>query len=230
MTVIEHLEALRWALIWIVAGWAAATVFSWFFADGVYAYIIHRANLPGDHVVCLTPTCGFFIKLKVALYVGFVIASPLIIQQSWSFVAPGLYLHERRLFGPVIVATLFFFLLGMGFALFALPLIMHVLLGFSVAGVIQPLLAADELLGFVLGLVIGFGLVFELPVVLYALGRMGIISSRWLWKNRPYWIIGLGLLANFLTPGGDPLTPMIMFAPLYVFYEGAALLLRLSGR
>ena len=86
------------------------------------------------------------------------------------------------------------------------------------------------LVSFVLLMVIGFGIVFELPVVLFVLGMMRIISSRWLYKNRVYFFLGLGLLANFLTPGVDPLTPMIMFIPLYIFFEGTALLLRIMGR
>jgi len=79
-------------------------------------------------------------------------------------------------------------------------------------------------------MVIGFGLVFELPVVLFMLGIVGIVKSRWLYKNRPWWFIALALLANFMTPGVDPLTPLIMFVPLYVFYESTALILKLSGR
>ena len=88
----------------------------------------------------------------------------------------------------------------------------------------------SQLIGFVLVMVIGFGLVFELPVVLFVLGMMRIITSKWLHKNRPFWFLGLGILANFLTPGVDPLTPLIMFVPLYVFYEGTALLLKIIGR
>lgn len=230
MSIIEHLEVLRRVLIVVIAAWAVTTIAAWFFSPSIYAFVVHRANLPGGKVVCLTPTCLFFIQLKVALYTGFAIASPVLLQQAWSFVSPGLYLNERRLFGPLVFASVFFFALGMAFAFFSLPLIMHVLLGFSNNGVIEPLLAADEVLGFVLGLIIGYGLVFELPVVIFVLGRIGLVNSRWLWKNRPYFFLGLGLLANFLTPGGDPFTPMIMFVPLYLFYEGSTLLLRLTGR
>jgi sec-independent protein translocase protein TatC len=79
-------------------------------------------------------------------------------------------------------------------------------------------------------MIIGFGIVFELPVVLFVLGMLRIISSRWLYKNRPYFFLGLGILANFLTPGVDPVTPLIMFIPLYIFYEGTALLLKLLRR
>jgi sec-independent protein translocase protein TatC len=83
---------------------------------------------------------------------------------------------------------------------------------------------------FVLLMVIGFGCVFELPIVLFVLGMLRIISSKWLHKNRVYWFLGLGLLANFLTPGTDPVTPLIMFIPLYFFYEATALVLKLAGR
>jgi sec-independent protein translocase protein TatC len=227
MTVMEHLEALRRVLIVICIAWGIATIAGWFVGDEVYRYVVHRAGV--GQVIIISPTGGFFVRFKVALYVGFLIAAPIIIQQVWSFVGPGLYLHERRLFGPLVFATLFFFALGIGFSLFSLPLIMHVLTGFAPSDVVKPLFDANEFLGFVLGLVIAFGIVFELPVVLYALGRMGIISSRWLWKNRPYWVVGLGLVANFLTPGGDPITPLILFVPLYIFYEGSAILLRISG-
>jgi len=227
MTVIEHLEALRKVLIVICIAWGVATVIGFFVGDAVYTYVVHRAGV--KELILINPTGGFFVRFKVAIYVGFVIAAPVIVQQVWSFVAPGLYLHERRLFGPLVFATLFFFALGIGFSLYSLPLIIHVLTGFLPPDLVKPTFDANEFLGFVLGLVIAFGIVFELPVVLYALGRMGIISSRWLWKNRPYWVIGLGLGANFLMPGGDPLTPLILFVPLYVFYEATALLLRVSG-
>jgi sec-independent protein translocase protein TatC len=79
-------------------------------------------------------------------------------------------------------------------------------------------------------MVIGFGIVFELPVVLFVLGMLRVIKSRWLYKNRPYWFLALGITANFLTPGADPVTPLIMFIPLYLFYEGTTLLLKLLGR
>ena len=88
----------------------------------------------------------------------------------------------------------------------------------------------SQFISFVLLMVIGFGIVFELPVVLFVLGMLRITNSRWLYKRRPYFFLGLGLLANFLTPGADPLTPLIMFIPLYVFFEGTALLLKLLGR
>jgi sec-independent protein translocase protein TatC len=226
MSLVEHLEALRRVLIVSFLTWILATVISFFFWQPVYHFLLHEANIP--KVYFFAPTGGFILGLKIALYMGIVIASPVIIQQLWWFISPGLHQHERRLAGPLILATLVFFAIGMGFALFALRLILGVLMKFAPPDVVYfP--AGDEFLSFVMALIVGFGLVFELPVILYVLGIVGIVSSRWLYRNRAYWYLGLGLLANLLTPGADPLTPLIMFIPLIIFWEGSTLLLRITG-
>ena len=144
--------------------------------------------------------------------------------------SPGLHMHEKRVVLPMIIATSFFFVLGVGFCFYSLPLILHVLNGFAPTGVLNYLPIGDEFIGFLLGLCIAFGVVFELPVILWTLGMLRIISSRWLWKNRLYWILGLGLLSNLMTPGADPLTPLIVFVPLVTFWGGVTLLLRFTGR
>jgi sec-independent protein translocase protein TatC len=228
MSVVEHLEDLRRALIIALAGWILATIVAFVFWHPIFGFLIHRAGL--EKVVFFAPTGGFMLGLKIAFVVGLVAASPIIFWQIWWFVSPGLHEHERRLALPLVAATTFFFLLGVGFAMFALPLIMRVLTGgIFVGSDIQYLPAGDELLGFIFLITIAFGLVFELPVVLYTLGMLRIISSRWLYRHRAYWLVGLGLLANFMTPGADPLTPLLVFVPLYVFWEGTALLLKLTG-
>lgn len=227
MSVIEHLEALRRALIIIIAAWATTTVVSFFISSQVVSYLVARAGV--GKAIYLHPAGGVLTDLQVAVYIGLVLAAPIVIQQIWWFVSPGLHSHERRLILPLIVATIFFFALGVAAAVYALPLYIHVLNAFAPSHVTY-LPDITELIGFILTMVIGFGLVFELPVVLFVLGMLGIISSRWLYKNRPWWFIGLALVANFLTPGVDPLSPLIMFIPLYIFYEGSALILKLSGR
>jgi sec-independent protein translocase protein TatC len=227
MSVIEHLEALRRALIIIIAAWATTTVLSFFISSQVVSYLVSRAGV--GKAIYLHPAGGVLTDLQVAVYIGLVLAAPIVIQQIWWFVSPGLHSHERRLILPLIVATIFFFALGVAAAVYALPLYIHVLSAFAPSHVTY-LPDITELIGFILTMVIGFGLVFELPVVLFVLGMLGIISSRWLYKNRPWWFIGLALIANFLTPGVDPLSPLIMFIPLYIFYEGSTLVLKLSGR
>jgi sec-independent protein translocase protein TatC len=227
MSVIEHLEALRRALIVSLAAWAITTVAAFFIAPQVITYLVVRAGI--GKAIFLHPAGGVLTDLQVALYIGLVLAAPVVIQQVWWFVSPGLHSNERRLILPLIVATIFFFVLGVAAAVYALPLYIHVLTGFAPHDVTY-LPDITELIGFILAMVIGFGLVFELPVVIVVLGLLRIIDSRWLYKNRPWWFIALALVANFLTPGVDPLTPLIMFVPLYVFFESSALILKLSGR
>jgi len=227
MSVIEHLEALRRMLIICLIAWGVTTIAAIFIAGHVITFLVERAGI--GHAIYLQPGGGVLLQLKVAMYIGVVLAAPVIIQQVWWFVSPGLHPHERKFVLPLVVSTIFFFALGVGVAMFALPLYIHVLNSLTPSDVTY-LPDITELVGFVLIMVLGFGLVFELPVVLFVLGMLRIINSRWLYKRRPYWFLALGILANFLTPGVDPLTPMIMFVPLYLFFEGSALLLKLLGR
>jgi len=227
MSVLEHLEALRRALLVSLIAWAVTTAASLFIAGRVIGLLVERAGI--GHAIFLAPAGGVLLQLKVALYIGIVLASPVVIQQIWWFVSPGLHPHERRFVLPMVVATVIFFAIGVSVAIFALPLYLRVLNSLSPPNVVY-LPDVNQLVSFVLVMVIGFGLVFELPVVLFVLGMLRILSSKWLYKRRAYWFLGLGILANFLTPGVDPLTPMIMFVPLYLFYEGTALLLKLLRR
>jgi sec-independent protein translocase protein TatC len=227
MSVIEHLEALRRALIISLGAWAVTTVAAFFVSGQVVGLLVRRAGI--SQAVYLHPAGGVITELLVAVYIGFILAAPIVIQQIWWFVSPGLHRNERRLMLPLIVSSIFFFALGVAAAVYALPLYIRVL-GALAPPHVTYLADISELIGFILTMVIGFGLVFELPVVLVVMGLLGIISSRWLYKNRPWFFIGLALVANFLTPGVDPLTPLIMFIPLYLFYEGSALFLKLSRR
>ena len=227
MSVIEHLEALRRALIVSVIAWGVTTTAAFFISGRVIGLLVVRAGI--GHAVYLQVAGGVLLEVKVAIYIGFVLAAPIVIQQVWWFVSPGLHAHERRFILPLIAATIFFFAIGVAVAIFALPLYIKVLNSLSPPDT-SYLPDVSQFVSFVLLMVIGFGLVFELPIVLFVLGMLRIISSRWLHKTRPYWFLGLGILANFLTPGFDPLTPLIMFIPLYVFYEATALILKLCRR
>ena len=229
MSLIQHLEDLRRALTISVAGWGVATAIAFVFWQRIFEQLIIRAGLQKSGVVFLAPTGAFMLGLKIALYVGIVLAAPIIFWQVWWFVSPGLHRHEKRLILPLIAATSFFFLTGVGFAIFTLPLVMRVLTGFAPPD-FRFLPTGDDILSFVLAMVIAFGLIFELPVILWTLGMLRIISSRWLYRNHAYWIVGLGLLANLMTPGADPITPLLVFFPLILFWEATALLLKLTGR
>lgn len=227
MSLVEHLEDLRRALIVSLVAWGAASVAAFFFWRQAVEFLVVRGGL--QRTFFTTPTGAFLLGVKLAVAMGFAAAFPVIANRAWWFVGPGLRREERRLVLPLSLATVVFFGLGLGVALFALPLFVHILTGFAPPD-LTYLPLVDDYLGFALLLVVAFGLVFELPVVLYVLGRLGIVSSSWLYRHRVAWVLGLAVVANFLTPGADPVTPLLMFVPLYVFWEGTALLLKLTGR
>ena len=227
MTILEHLQALRRALIISLIGWAVGTVVAFFFWGRILVFLQERGNL--QSLTYLTPTGGFTLGLKIALTVGLILGAPVWIQQAWWFISPGLHRHERRLVLPLVVATVVFFGFGIAFALFSLPLFLKILNGFAPPD-LHYLPIGDDYLNFVLFLIIGFGIVFEMPVVVYALGLVGIISSKWLRSNRFYWVIGMGIVSNLMTPGVDPITPLFMWIPLWIFWEATVLALRLTGR
>jgi sec-independent protein translocase protein TatC len=227
MTILEHLEALRRALIISLIGWAIGTAIAFLFWGRILTFLQERGNL--GQLTYLEPTGGFVLGFKIAMIVGLMLAAPVWIQQAWWFVSPGLHRHERRLILPMVIATVVFFGIGVGFALFSLPLFLKILNGFAPPS-LHYLAVGDDYLNFVLFLVLGFGIVFEMPVVVYALGLLGVISSKWLRANRFYWVISLGIVSNLMTPGVDPITPLFMWIPLYLFWELTVLALRLSGR
>src|SRR2546423_6909790 len=125
MSVIEHLEALRRALIVALAAWVIATVAAFFISGRVITYLINRAGI--SHAIYLQPAGGVINQLKVAMYMGIIVAAPVLIQQTWWFVSPGLHPRERRFILPLILATVFFFVLGVGVAVFAPPPFLNVL-------------------------------------------------------------------------------------------------------
>lgn len=228
MAIIDHLNALRRALTISAAVWIAAGIVCWFISLAFLAWVEHRAGLPHE-LVYFGPAGGVMLRLQVSLYLGTLASSPIIVWQAWWFVAPGLHLHEKRIALPVILATAFFFLIGVSVAFYSLPIFIGILDSFSGQGVLQYLPNGSDFFSFLLAISIAFGLVFELPVVLWTLGMMRVISSGWLWRKRLWWIVGLGLLANIMTPGVDPITPLIVFIPLITFYLGSILFLKLSG-
>lgn len=230
MSIVEHLGALRRAMAVSAIGWLVASIGCWFLSVPFLAFVVRRGGLH-QALVYFSPAGGVMLRLQVSLFLGTLVASPIIIWQIWWFVAPGLHMHERRIAVPLIFATSLFFLMGVSVSFYSLPIFLDILQSFSgPSTVIEYLPNGSDLLSFLLWISIAFGLVFELPVVLYVLGMLKIISSGWLWRKRVWWLVGLLLLANFMTPGVDPITPLIVAVPLVIFYFGAMLVLKISGR
>lgn len=168
----------------------------------------------------LSPAEPFWLLIKGALLLSIFLTIPVAIYQTWRFVEPGLLLTERRIVRPILVASVFLFLLGVFFAYLMSHVMLRFLLGLSAyIPDLQPNIVASDYLSFMLTLMLGFGLVFEFPLVLILLARLGLISSQVLAEKRKYAILVIAVAAAAVTPTPDAFSMVMMMLPLVVLYE-----------
>jgi sec-independent protein translocase protein TatC len=233
MTFLEHLYDLRKrlrnaALIFIVV-----TIGSFFFAEKYFdlltrpARVAYTSALGREPVFIITnPTEAFWVYTKLAMYAAILIASPFIIWELWKFVAPGLYRKEKRMALAVTVATAVCFVGGaiFGYVLISKPALTFL---YSLAETftgplpfkIEPFVKMEEIVGFMLAMLLGTGVAFELPVVLAVLGSLGLVTARGLWKFNKYALILSAVVGGILTPGPDVLSQMLMAGPLFGLFN-----------
>jgi sec-independent protein translocase protein TatC len=224
MTVVEHLSELRRRIFVGLFAVAVGAVAGFFFAPD--AIRILKAPISGP-LFFTAPSSAFFLQLKLALMIGLALASPVLLYQLWAFIAPGLTPRERRLALPWVPLGLIFLSVGIAVAYLILPFAVGFMLGFAIPGVIDPLITADAYFGFVTNMFLAFGLVMEFPIVLVLLSKVGIVSAERLRRNRRYVFLGIFVFAVIVTPGGDPYSPTVMGAVMYLLYE---LTIRLVAR
>jgi sec-independent protein translocase protein TatC len=215
-----HLDELRSRLIKSVIAVGAGFALCYGFKETLFEVLLRpliRVMPEGGKLIFTGIPEAFFTYLKVSFLSGIILASPVLLYQFWMFVAPGLYKKERRVLGPIIAITSFFFIGGALFGYFVVfPSGFKFLLGFG-TDYIRTLPAMREYLNFSTKLLFIFGLLFELPVLLTALARLEIISADLLKKNRKYAVILAFVAAAFLTP--DVVSMLLMAIPLTVLYE-----------
>ena len=223
MPFLDHLEELRWRIIWSLV----ALVVGVGIAFGILlsfdvVKIIERPiapYLPNGKLVYTHPGDPFSIVLTMSVSIGIFIALPVIVYQLWSFVAPALYKHEKRMVVPVILGAVMLFLSGVALSFFVvLPLAIPWLMGFQTES-LQPMITASEYFGFALTMSLSFGLCFELPIVILALAALGIVTPQFLNKYRRHAIVLCVIIGAFLTPGDLIWTTIAMAVPLYFLYE-----------
>ncbi|OGR14225.1 MAG: twin arginine-targeting protein translocase TatC [Desulfobacterales bacterium RIFOXYA12_FULL_46_15] len=173
---------------------------------------------------------AFFTYLKVSLITGIVVSTPVLFYEFWMFVSPGLYRDEKKYFLPIVLLSLVFFILGSSFGYFiAFPYGFQFFLEFS-TDTIHAMLSMKEYLSFASTLLLAFGFIFELPLVLAFMARMGLVTVSFLQRNRKYAILIIFIVAAVLTPGPDVISQLLMAGPLMILYEIGIIGARIFGK
>jgi len=231
-TFVSHLIELRSRLIRAIVGVLIVFLCLVNWARDIYTLLAAPmlAALPeGGHMIATDVAGAFLVPMKVTLMLAFVIALPYVLYQAWAFVAPGLYVHERRLVLPLIAASVLLFFVGMAFAYFVVfPTVFGFVNKFAPEGV-AVMTDIDKYLSFVLTTFLAFGLTFEVPIIVIVLVRVGIVSIAQLKDARRYVIVGAFVLAAIFTPP-DVVSQFLMAVPLCLLYELGIFMAGLMGR
>jgi len=230
----SHLEELRKRLMIAAGAWLAAFIGCYSFAEKLFQYVAEpvRSALPaGSSLVFITATEPFFTYLKVAAVAGLLLSLPIILSQLWAFVAPGLYGHEKNFALPFVLVSCLCFAAGTYFGFFYIfPTIFTFLISFGTGtGEINAMLSMGGYLTLSTRLLLAFGLVFELPVVIFFLARMGVVDHKWLSKNRKFAILVAFVVGAILTPP-DVFSQVAIAGPFIILYEIGIIVARLFGK
>ena len=220
-TFISHLIELRERLVRALLAVGIVFILLFPFAAELYDLLaapMMRALPEGTKMIATGVITPFFVPMKVAMMIAFVIALPYVLYQAWAFIAPGLYVHEKRLVMPLVFASTFLFVLGMAFCYF---FVFGVVFDFVNKFAPKSITVApdiDNYLTFVLTLFLAFGVTFEVPVVVVVLVRMGLVTIAQLKEARPYFIVGAFVVGAIFTPP-DVLSQIMLAVPLCILYE-----------
>jgi sec-independent protein translocase protein TatC len=237
MPLLKHLEELRKRIIFSVLGVLAGFFSCWSYADRIFGLMqqpiiqaLRRHGLGGG-LVYLNPTEPFNLYLEVGFVAGLFAASPFVFYQLWLFIAPALYRNEKRYVLPFVISTVRLFLAGglFGYKM-VYPASLDFLIGYGQR--FQPMITIGEYTKLFLTIIIGLGLVFEMPVLVFFLALMRVITARWMWRNARYSILAIFVVAAMVTPTTDILNMCLFAAPMVALYAvsiGVAWLVN-SGR
>lgn len=232
MSFTDHLQELRVRLtrcfIALAVGFLACYGFSKQLFDILMEPLVNVFP-PGSHLIFTALPEAFFTYIKIALVAGFFVTSPFIFYQLWLFVAPGLYKEERKYLIPIGFISALFFVVGACFGYFVVfPFAFEFFMGFTTE-FIKPFPKLNEYLGFSLKLLFAFGVIFELPLVIFFLARLGLVTSAMLRKHRKYSFLGCFVVSAVLTPP-DVVSQLLMAGPLMLLYEISIYVAQIFGR
>jgi sec-independent protein translocase protein TatC len=220
MSFLEHLEELRRRLLFSFIAIAAGFAVCWRYADTIFAFMERPLSqyLPaGDKLAYTRLTGPFFLYMKVAFFAGLFLASPLVLHQIWLFISPGLYKKERRYAAPFIIFASLFFVSG---GYFGWRWILPATCGFflETGKNFKQVVTVDDYFSFASMIILATGLVFETPIIIFFLARLGIVTPAFLMQKAKYAIVGSFIIAAVVTPTPDMVTQTALAVPMIVLY------------
>lgn len=231
MSFLDHLEELRWRIVKALLAVIVAGIGAAFYADFlVQTVLLGPLRAAGLKVQVLTPYGIMLMYMEVVFFAAIIIAMPIILYQLWRFIAPGLMPTERKYAWWIVFFTTFCFLSGVAFSYVILvPTALKFFAGFGTQN-IDLNIAADRYISFVLSLVVGAGLVFELPMISFFLTKIGLLSPAFMRKYRRHAIVVILIIAAVVTPTPDMVTQSLLAAPMIVLYEVAILVSKFAQK
>ena len=228
----SHLEELRKRLIICACAVGIGFLVSYFFSEQIFAVLVIplKEVLPPDSLLIFTGLPeAFFVYLKLAFFTGIFLASPVLLWEIWCFVAPGLYDNEKKYVYPFVISSTLFFTAGVSFGYFVVfPIAFKFFMGYS-SDLIKPLPSVKEYLSFSCKMLLAFGVVFELPLFVLFLAKIGIVNEKMLRSQRKFAILGIFIVAAIITPP-DVVSQVLMALPLIILYEISILVAKFFGK
>lgn len=218
----DHLEELRRRLIWSIVAIGVAFFGAWSYSPTLFRWI-ERPILPwlpkGTHLAFTTMPEPFILYFRVALYGAIILASPFLLWQVWLFISPALYRRERRWAAPFVIVTVLFFLTGCAFGYFvAFPRVCEFLVGMGTSTGFTPVITINEYLSIASKTIFGLGLCFELPILVFFLARIGLVTERFLLAKLKYAVLIIFIIAAIITPTPDVMTQCVFAIPMILLY------------
>lgn len=218
MSLMEHLEELRKRIVHSAIYLAVGFIAAWIFRVPIVQFFQSPLNRIGKSLVFTHPMDALNLDLQASLLAGAIAASPFILYQVWLFIAPGLYQKEKRFVIPFMAATVGLFLSGAAFGYYyVLPGAIKILI-LDFGHNFTPMVTIEDYTSFFLSIILGLGISFEMPILIFFLAMFGIVSPRFLWKNIRYAILAVFLVAAIITPSPDPWTMCIYAVPMLALY------------
>jgi sec-independent protein translocase protein TatC len=227
-SVIEHLEELRWRLVKSAIAIVIGAIVAFIVREWIFDVLArpYRIALPGQDLNQFEVTEGFSVAMRLSMFGGLFLASPVLFYQVWAFINPALTKRERKWTVPVVAALVVLFSAGVAFGYYILPRGLVFLLGIQPG--LNAVIGASDYFGLALRFLLVFGVAFEFPVFIFAAAAAGLVSSEKLGKGRRWAVLIIVIVGAVVTPTGDPLTLTALSVPLYLLYEATIWVVKLA--